>query len=98
MDSGLWKKIVLDSNVAAQQEGITALCAFLQYGGVNACLRYMKFFKALILYPKDIKTNCGLFYCYADRGPTQYLHWSKRGFLLLVQEQNRSHLRQFFYI
>ncbi|KAG0644389.1 armadillo-type protein [Tuber brumale] len=39
MDSGLWKKIVLDSNVAAQQEGITALCAFLQYGGVNACLR-----------------------------------------------------------
>ena len=41
MDSGLWKKIVLDSNVAAQQEGITALCAFLQYGGVNACLRYM---------------------------------------------------------
>jgi len=41
MDSGLWKKTVLDSNVAAQQEGITALCAFLQYGGVNACLRYM---------------------------------------------------------
>lgn len=40
MDSGLWKKVVLDSNVAAQQEGITALCAFLQYGGVNACLRY----------------------------------------------------------
>lgn len=39
-DSGLWTKIVLDSNVAAQQEGIAALCAFLQYGGMNACLRY----------------------------------------------------------
>lgn len=39
-DSGLWNKIVLDSNVAAQQEGIAALCAFLQYGGANACLRY----------------------------------------------------------
>ncbi|RPB17105.1 ARM repeat-containing protein [Morchella conica CCBAS932] len=38
-DSGLWTKVVLDSNVAAQQEGIAALCAFLQYGGINACLR-----------------------------------------------------------
>jgi protein STU2 len=40
MDPGLWKKAVMDSNVAAQQEGITALCAFLEYGGHNACLRY----------------------------------------------------------
>jgi cytoskeleton-associated protein 5 len=30
---------VLDSNVAAQQEGITALCAFLKYGGRDGALR-----------------------------------------------------------
>ncbi|KAL7274077.1 hypothetical protein RUND412_003043 [Rhizina undulata] len=38
-DPGLWKKVVTDSNVAAQAEGITALCEFLQYGGENACSR-----------------------------------------------------------
>lgn len=32
-DSGLWKGAVADSNVAAQQEGINALCAFLKFGG-----------------------------------------------------------------
>jgi len=98
MDSGLWKKIVLDSNVAAQQEGITALCAFLQYGGVNACLRYMNS-GLTSRTPRDIKANRGLFvFCFADHGPTQYLHWSKRDFLLLVQEPNRSHLKLCFYI
>ena len=30
---------MLDSNVAAQQEGITALCAFLKYGGRDCALR-----------------------------------------------------------
>ncbi|CCX06110.1 armadillo-type protein [Pyronema domesticum] len=39
MDPGLWQKAVTDSNVAAQQEGVTALCAFLQYGGASACSR-----------------------------------------------------------
>ncbi|MCJ1354221.1 MAG: Microtubule-associated protein, microtubule dynamics during spindle orientation [Icmadophila ericetorum] len=39
LDSGLWKGAVADSNVAAQQEGINALCAFLKYGGVDACRR-----------------------------------------------------------
>ncbi|KAF8533066.1 armadillo-type protein [Trichophaea hybrida] len=39
MDPGLWQKAAIDSNVAAQQEGITALCAFLQYGGASACSR-----------------------------------------------------------
>ncbi|KAI4105775.1 MAG: hypothetical protein L6R37_002522 [Teloschistes peruensis] len=39
LDSGLWKGAVADSNVAAQQEGINALCAFLKYGGVQACTR-----------------------------------------------------------
>ncbi|KAH7312760.1 armadillo-type protein [Stachybotrys elegans] len=38
-DSGLWKGAVSDSNVAAQQEGIIALCAFLKYGGRDGCLR-----------------------------------------------------------
>ncbi|EWC44075.1 hypothetical protein DRE_07210 [Drechslerella stenobrocha 248] len=38
-DSSLWKGIVADSNVAAQQEGINCLHAFLQFGGSNASLR-----------------------------------------------------------
>ncbi|KAL8813075.1 MAG: hypothetical protein Q9223_002201 [Gallowayella weberi] len=38
-DSGLWKGAVADSNVAAQQDGINALCAFLKYGGQQACTR-----------------------------------------------------------
>ncbi|MCJ1328806.1 Microtubule-associated protein, microtubule dynamics during spindle orientation [Thelotrema lepadinum] len=33
MDPGLWKGAAADSNVAAQQEGLAALCAFLKYGG-----------------------------------------------------------------
>ncbi|CAG9988583.1 unnamed protein product [Clonostachys byssicola] len=36
---GLWKAAVLDSNVAAQQEGVTALCSFLKYGGSECALR-----------------------------------------------------------
>lgn len=32
-DSGLWKSAVADSNVAAQQEGLAALCAYLKFGG-----------------------------------------------------------------
>ena len=39
LDSGLWKGAALDSNVAAQQEGVAALCAFLKYGGLEACKR-----------------------------------------------------------
>ncbi|MCJ1432961.1 Microtubule-associated protein, microtubule dynamics during spindle orientation [Xylographa pallens] len=39
LDSGLWKGAVADSNVAAQQEGINALCSFLKYGGRNGCMR-----------------------------------------------------------
>ncbi|KAF4987680.1 hypothetical protein FDECE_15342, partial [Fusarium decemcellulare] len=38
-DPGLWNKAVLDSNVAAQQDAIIALCAFLKYGGRDCCLR-----------------------------------------------------------
>ncbi|MCJ1312180.1 Cytoskeleton associated protein 5 [Agyrium rufum] len=38
-DPGLWKSAVADSNVAAQQSGIIALCAFLKYGGPQACTR-----------------------------------------------------------
>ncbi|KAK9366814.1 armadillo-type protein [Lipomyces kononenkoae] len=38
-DPALFKKIVTDSNVAAQEVGITSLVACLQYGGPNACQR-----------------------------------------------------------
>ncbi|PHH75835.1 hypothetical protein CDD80_2025 [Ophiocordyceps camponoti-rufipedis] len=38
-DPGLWKSAVTDSNVAAQQEAIIALCSFLKYGGRDAALR-----------------------------------------------------------
>ncbi|KAL9625806.1 MAG: hypothetical protein Q9160_000126 [Pyrenula sp. 1 TL-2023] len=38
-DSSLWKGAVADSNVAAQQDGLAALCAFLKYGGQHAATR-----------------------------------------------------------
>ena len=38
-DPGLWKGAAADSNVAAQQEGLAALCAFLKYGGQQAAVR-----------------------------------------------------------
>ncbi|PHH61766.1 hypothetical protein CDD81_7977 [Ophiocordyceps australis] len=38
-DSSLWKSAVNDSNVAAQQEAVTALCAFLKFGGRDCALR-----------------------------------------------------------
>ncbi|KAK7421479.1 hypothetical protein QQX98_002178 [Neonectria punicea] len=38
-DSGLWKSAVTDSNVAAQQDAIIALCAFLKFGGRECGLR-----------------------------------------------------------
>ena len=38
-DPGLWKAAAGDSNVAAQQEGLAALCAFLKFGGQQAAAR-----------------------------------------------------------
>ena len=38
-DSSLWKGAAGDSNVAAQQEGLAALCAFLKYGGTQGAQR-----------------------------------------------------------
>jgi protein STU2 len=38
-DPGLLKDAAGDSNVAAQQEGLTSLCAFLKYGGSQAASR-----------------------------------------------------------
>ncbi|EHK97258.1 putative Spindle pole body component alp14 [Glarea lozoyensis 74030] len=38
-DPGLWKAAAADSNVAAQQDGIAALCAFLKFGGREGCTR-----------------------------------------------------------
>ncbi|MCJ1476580.1 Microtubule-associated protein, microtubule dynamics during spindle orientation [Lambiella insularis] len=38
-DSSIWKGVVADSNVAAQQDGINALCSFLKFGGRDACIR-----------------------------------------------------------
>ncbi|KAF2754933.1 ARM repeat-containing protein [Pseudovirgaria hyperparasitica] len=41
-DSGIWKGVVADSNVAAQQEGLAALCSFLQIAGKDGCTRTRK--------------------------------------------------------
>jgi protein STU2 len=38
-EANLWKSAVADSNVAAQQEGLAALCSFLQIAGVQGCTR-----------------------------------------------------------
>ncbi|KAK4120723.1 ARM repeat-containing protein [Parathielavia appendiculata] len=38
-DPSLWKSAAADSNVAAQQEGLAALCAFLKFGGRDGALR-----------------------------------------------------------
>ncbi|PHH90854.1 hypothetical protein CDD83_2453 [Cordyceps sp. RAO-2017] len=38
-DPNLWKSAVTDSNVAAQQEAVIALCAFLKFGGRDCALR-----------------------------------------------------------
>ncbi|KAJ5941968.1 Armadillo-like helical [Penicillium verrucosum] len=38
-DPGLFKGAVADSNVAAQSEGLAAYCAFLKFGGAQACTR-----------------------------------------------------------
>ncbi|KGO59738.1 Armadillo-like helical [Penicillium expansum] len=42
-DPGLWKGAVADSNVAAQSEGLAAYCAFLKFGGAQACTRTRSF-------------------------------------------------------
>jgi len=39
-DASIWKGVVGDSNVAAQQEGLKALCSFLQASGAAGCTRY----------------------------------------------------------
>ncbi|KAK2744029.1 Microtubule-associated protein, microtubule dynamics during spindle orientation [Myotisia sp. PD_48] len=38
-DAGLWKGVVADTNVAAQQDGLIVYCAFLKYAGIEACTR-----------------------------------------------------------
>ncbi|KAL5118875.1 hypothetical protein ACEQ8H_003198 [Pleosporales sp. CAS-2024a] len=38
-DAGIWKAVVGDANVAAQQEGLAALCAFLDIAGQSGCSR-----------------------------------------------------------
>ncbi|KAK4160277.1 armadillo-type protein [Cladorrhinum sp. PSN259] len=38
-DSSLWKTAAADSNVAAQQDGLAALCAFLKNGGREGAVR-----------------------------------------------------------
>ena len=42
-DPNLWKAAAGDSNVAAQQEGLAALCAFLKFGGQQAASRSRNF-------------------------------------------------------
>lgn len=38
-DTSLWKGAVTDSNVAAHQEGLNALCSYLQIAGQSGCQR-----------------------------------------------------------
>jgi len=38
-DPSLWKAAAADSNVAAQQDGLNALCAFLKFGGREGAVR-----------------------------------------------------------
>lgn len=38
-DPGLWKAAVADSNVAAHQEALVALCSFLSIAGNQGCTR-----------------------------------------------------------
>lgn len=38
-DPGLWKGAVTDSNVAAHQEALNALCSFLQVAETQGCTR-----------------------------------------------------------
>ena len=38
-DASIWKGVVGDSNVAAQQEGLNALCSFLNIAGTQGCTR-----------------------------------------------------------
>lgn len=40
-DSGIWKAAVSDSNVAAHQEALNALCQFLDIAGTQGCTRYV---------------------------------------------------------
>jgi len=40
-DASIWKGVVGDSNVAAQQEGLAAICAFLEVAGRDGCTRYV---------------------------------------------------------
>ena len=43
-DASIWKGAVGDSNVAAQQEGLGALVAFLQISASQGCIRYDSMF------------------------------------------------------
>lgn len=38
-DAGIWKGAVADSNAAAHQEALSALCSFLQIAGTQGCIR-----------------------------------------------------------
>lgn len=49
LNPDLWRGAVADSNVAAQQDGIAALCAFLKFGGREGCTRSV--FMSLIIRP-----------------------------------------------
>ena len=56
-DPSLWKGAVADSNVAAQQDGLIALCSFLKFGGQEACKRYRQALVFLKIKPLGILTS-----------------------------------------
>ncbi|KIW78911.1 hypothetical protein Z517_08750 [Fonsecaea pedrosoi CBS 271.37] len=55
-DPSLWKSAAGDSNVAAQQDGLAALCAFLKYGGQQAAVRSRNF-TLQALYEKGLSST-----------------------------------------
>jgi protein STU2 len=55
-DPNLWKAAAGDSNVAAQQEGLAALCAFLKFGGQQAATRSRNF-TIVPLYEKGLSST-----------------------------------------
>lgn len=53
LDPGLWKTAVSDSNVAAHQDALIALCSFLQIAGLQGCTRFAYFQLEHLVQPID---------------------------------------------
>jgi hypothetical protein len=60
-DAGVWKGVVADSNVAAQQEGLGALLSFLNIAGYQGCVRLVRHrVSSIIQTPPNPTVSTGL--------------------------------------